>query len=91
MTRMRAVELGVPVIHAAVTGKSTVIDNEGNLTSTTGLGTREIFYGGYGVSNSTIYTTTGDLVMYLAAILGILVWSRTPSLVGSRARPQEED
>jgi apolipoprotein N-acyltransferase len=35
MTRMRAVELGVPIIHAAVTGKSTVIDVDGSVGSVT--------------------------------------------------------
>jgi apolipoprotein N-acyltransferase len=29
MTRMRAAELGVPVVHSAVTGKSTIIDRTG--------------------------------------------------------------
>jgi apolipoprotein N-acyltransferase len=85
MTRMRAVELGVPIVHAAVTGKSTVTDNQGSFTSTTGLGTEEIFYGELGASTSTPFTTIGNLVMYVAAILGIVTWARIRWLVGSSA------
>lgn len=91
MTRMRAVELGVPLVHAAVTGKSTVTDNQGSFQSTTGLGSREIFYGELDASTSTPYTTTGDLLMYLAAILGTVTWLRTRGLVGSAAPSTEED
>jgi apolipoprotein N-acyltransferase len=87
MTRMRAVELGVPIVHAAVTGKSTVTDRFGEFTLTTGLGGQEIFEAGYCCSNATPYTATGDLLMYLAAIAGILVWSRAPALVGSDDSP----
>lgn len=91
MTRMRAVELGVPVIHAAVTGKSTVIAADGEFEATTGLGSSEIFYGAYGGSRETPYTVTGDLVMYLAAAIGIVVWSRVPPLVGSMGPRVEEE
>lgn len=83
MTRMRAVELGVPVIHAAVTGKSVVIRFDGALGPTTHLGSMEILQDEVGPTRSTWYTATGDLVMYLAAILGILGWSLAAALVGS--------
>lgn len=83
MTRMRAVELGVPVIHAAVTGKSVVIDASGALGPTTELGAMEVLQDDYGGTRGTPYTTTGDLVMYLAALIGILGWSRATALVGS--------
>lgn len=76
MTRMRAVELGIPVIHAAVTGKSTVIDLDGSVGPVTNLGTSEILQDGYRADQiDTPYTVTGDLVMYLAAIVGIIAWS----------------
>lgn len=91
MTRMRAVELGVPVIHAAVTGKSTVVDVDGDLGPVTELGAMEVLQDTYGGSRTTPYTATGDLVMYLAAIAGVLGWSRHPVLVGSVAKPTEED
>ena len=89
MTRMRAVENGAPIIHAAVTGKSTVIDINGETGPITGLGTSEVLQDVYGSSIDTIYTITGDLVMYLAAIAGIVAWGLP--LVGSRQKTTEED
>ena len=71
MTRMRAVELGVPIIHAAVTGKSVFIGSDGDLGEVTGLGTMEILTGIYGGDSDTPYTATGDLLMYLAALAGL--------------------
>lgn len=85
MTRMRAVELGIPVIHAAVTGKSTVIDYQGEYDSTTETGEMVVFYGDIGPSTSTLYSTIGDLVMILSALAFIGLWVRNRRLVGSRA------
>jgi len=83
MTRMRAVELGVPVVHAAVTGRSVVIDADGSLGPETGLGTMEVLQDVYGGTRATPYTVYGDAIMYLATFLGILGWSRSAALVGS--------
>ena len=91
MTRMRAVELGVPVIHAAVTGRSTLIDTRGDLGAITGVGTQEVLYGSYGPSMSTPYRVTGDLLMYLAALIGMVTWARPPALVGSAPGPLQEE
>ena len=91
MTRMRAVELGVPVIHAAVTGKSTIIDANGEFGETTGLATQEILEGHHGTSNRTPYAVAGDLLLYLAVIVGVIMWWRTRSLVGSDPPKSEED
>jgi apolipoprotein N-acyltransferase len=85
MTRMRAVELGVPVIHAAVTGKSTVVDPSGETGPVTGLGTMEVLQDSYGGERATPFITIGNSVMYAAAILGIVTWARIRWLVGSRA------
>jgi apolipoprotein N-acyltransferase len=85
MTRMRAVELGVPVIHAAVTGKSTVVDPSGETGPVTGLGTMEILQDSYGDERSTPFVTIGNSVMYLAAAAGLLSWARIRRLVGSGA------
>jgi apolipoprotein N-acyltransferase len=85
MTRMRAAELGVPIIHSAVTGKSTVMDYQGSFETTTGLGTQEIYEGTYGPTTATLYSFTGNLVMYGAALLGFLAWHRARALVGSGA------
>jgi apolipoprotein N-acyltransferase len=91
MTRMRAVELGVPVIHAAVTGKSTVIQADGTFEETTALGTQEVFVAEYGSSRRTPYVVIGNLVMYLAALSGVVTAARLRWLLGSAdSRHQEE-
>lgn len=91
MTRMRAVELGVPVIHAAVTGASTVIDRFGDFDSKTELGSSEIIEGRYCCSQSTAFAMIGNSVMYLGAVLGILTWVRVRWLVGSETQQPEEE
>jgi apolipoprotein N-acyltransferase len=93
MTRMRAAELGMPVIHAAVTGKSVFVGQGGELTTqTTGLGTMEMLTGLVSPSARSIYETTGDVVMMLAAVVGILTWwrIRRPLLVSTPASDEEE-
>jgi apolipoprotein N-acyltransferase len=92
MTRMRAAELGMPVIHAAVTGKSVFIGAGGELTSeTTGLGTMETLTGLVVPSSQSIYARTGDLAMILAAVAGLVTWWRTRGpLVGSAPATDEE-
>ena len=92
MTRMRAVELGVAVLHAAVTGKSAVIGPRGDIDETTDLGTQEVLSGLLDLPlRRTPYSYTGDLLMYLVAILGILTWWRARSLVGSGDHTLEEE
>ena len=91
MTRMRAVELGIPVIHAAVTGKSTVIDPTGETGPITELGTMEVLQDTYGTPRATLFTTIGNSAMYLAAIGGLLVWVLSQRLVGSEHRLPEEE
>ena len=89
MTRMRAVELGVPVVHAAVTGKSTVIDARGSFTETTATGESVVFRGVATTSATTGYVVVGDLVMWLAAVVGLIIWAYP--LVGSRSETRQED
>ena len=91
MTRMRAVELGVPVIHAAVTGMSTIIDNQGSFSDMTGLGTEEVLSGELGVSAMTPFITIGNMVMYLAGLLGLATWARLRWVVGSGAMQSPAD
>jgi apolipoprotein N-acyltransferase len=91
MTRMRAVELGVPVVHAAVTGKSTVVDPFGDITQTTGLGTEEILIEAMTTPRATPYTFVGDLLAYLAVLVGAIVWWRPRKLVGSASQSTEEE
>ncbi|MEX2652416.1 MAG: apolipoprotein N-acyltransferase [Acidimicrobiia bacterium] len=93
MTRMRAAELRVPVIHAAVTGRSVVIDEEGRfLTDPSGLGTQEIVYGEVLPRSPSVYAQTGDVLMILAAIAGLVTWWRTRQpLVAFGNRTLEEE
>ena len=83
MTRMRAAELRVPVAHAAVTGKSVVIDQSGDFASSfSGLGTREIIAGVVYRGSRTFYSYAGDWMLYVSVALGILVaWRRRRLLV----------
>ncbi len=91
MTRMRAAELGVPVVHAAVTGKSVFINSEGEFTSdTSGLGTEEVIFGTVVPGLPTFYSRLGDWVMYLA-VLGIGAWSVWGLLVSKSEKPEGVD
>ena len=91
MTRMRAVELGVPIIHAAVTGKSTVIGPDGDVGDTTALGAQEVLSSSFGGASDTPFAVIGNSVMYLAALLGLLTWWRSRLLVGSDDHILEEE
>ena len=93
MTRMRAAELGTPVIHAAVTGKSVFIGDGGQFTSeSTGLGTMEILIGAVAPSARSIYANTGDVVMIVAALIGLGTWwrARHPLVVSAPVIDEEE-
>jgi apolipoprotein N-acyltransferase len=91
MTRMRAVELGVPLVHAAVTGKSAFVDPEGELYEVTELGTQEIIYRTFGSARTTPYSKVGDLVLYLCAVLSVLIWWQGRSLVGSGGQVMDKE
>jgi apolipoprotein N-acyltransferase len=93
MTRMRAAEMGLDVIHAAVTGKSTVISADGSLGEVSGLGTQEIVYGSVaGRTSASLYATVGDALMGFAALTGVITWwrARRP-LVASDPETDEEE
>jgi apolipoprotein N-acyltransferase len=93
MTRMRAAELGTPVIHAAVTGRSVFIDESGELVSEkTGLGTLEIVTATLSPLARSVYVVTGDLLMLLAALAGLITWWRVrkPLVVSGPASDEEE-
>lgn len=75
MTRMRAVELGVPIIHAAVTGKSAIIDLDGEILASTSLGEMVSLSGEYRTAGvRTPYVVIGNSLMYVAALAGVLIW-----------------
>jgi apolipoprotein N-acyltransferase len=93
MTRMRAAELGLDVIHAAVTGKSAVIDASGGVGETTGLGTEEILYGTVSMGREpSRYARVGDVLIILAALTGLATWwrARKPLVVSATDAEEEE-
>jgi apolipoprotein N-acyltransferase len=93
MTRMRAAELGTPVIHAAVTGRSVFIGERGEFVSeATGLGTSEILTATINPFVRSIYARTGDVVMLVAAVIGLITWWRVRKpLVASAPEDHEEE
>ena len=74
ITRMRAAELGVDVVHSAVTGRSTFITDGGMVGRRTGLATSEIVVGVVRLSERgpTLYVRWGDWVQVGAMVVGFL-------------------
>jgi apolipoprotein N-acyltransferase len=70
MTRMRSAELGVDLIHSAITGKSTLITDGGVVGETTDLVAAEVLTGTVEMRRSgrTLYAVLGDWLAVLAAI-----------------------
>jgi apolipoprotein N-acyltransferase len=84
MTRMHASALGVDVIHAALTGRSTIISDNGSVGPISGLFTAEILTGEVRVrsSGTTLYAALGEWP-YLVAIMWFL------AVMVARARKTE--
>jgi apolipoprotein N-acyltransferase len=93
MTRMRATELGVPVVHSAVTGRSVVIDATGEFADQiTGLGTMETISSDVVIPRSSSpYAAFGDVVMLAAAVLVFPVIMRSRRVVGSANSVEEKE
>ncbi len=92
MTRMRAVELGVPVVHAAVSGKSVLIDARGAfITEVTESGVQAVLQGAVVPGAASLYARMGDLVMYAAVVVGLAGWWRTRRVVVSVDPAREEE
>jgi apolipoprotein N-acyltransferase len=90
MTRMRAAELGLPLIHAAVTGKSVVVGADGAfLSEMSELGTEEIVYAELTTASPGLYAATGDVLMWVAVLAMLVTWWRQRTLVASPAREEE--
>ncbi len=70
MTRMRSAELGVDVIHSAVTGRSTIITDAGVVGPKTPLAEPAVVTGTVQMreGSPTLYTLWGDWVQILAAL-----------------------
>lgn len=76
MTRMRAAELGVDVVHAAITGKSAFIEADGTIVSQTEAFRPEVLLGTvhFRTDGLTLYARFGDWLQYLAiAALSVVV------------------
>ena len=73
MTRMRAAEHGVDVVHAAITGRSAFITADGSIKDQTDLFAEEVLTTtlNYRSAGLTLYSRWGDWVQYLA--LGTLL------------------
>ncbi len=87
MTRMRSAELGVDVVHAAVTGRSTIITDGGVVGPRTPLAEAAVVTGTVHMreGTATLYTMWGDWLQILAALSLLLL--ATPRL---RLRPSLE-
>jgi len=73
MVTLRAVENRVPIVRAANTGITALIDSSGSVVRSTGLFTREVLSGKIKINrSSTFYTQWGDLFSYLC--MGITIF-----------------
>ena len=72
MTRMRAAELGTPVVHAAITGRSAFIAADGTIESRTEAFEADVLIGtvSFRTAGPTLYARLGDWVQYLAIAAG---------------------
>lgn len=94
MSRLRAVENGRWVVHAAISGISAVVDPDGNVVDR-----RELFEPAVmrhtirASSRTTLYTRLGDWVPWASLVVtaGLLALPRRRSLVGGGAAPLPAD
>jgi len=73
MTRMRAAENGFPVVHAALTGPSVLIDSKGTLGPETGVMSEALLTGSITPRTAapTLYTRWGEWFAYLALLTAL--------------------
>lgn len=93
MVRMSAASLGVDIVHAAVTGRSTIIRADGSVTRQTDLFKEDLLRGRVHlqVSRRTVFAVAGDWLQILAILVGIGVVATTVGSGRSRdfkIRPQ---
>ena len=83
ITRMRAAELGMPLIHTAVTGRSTLITATGETGPRTALAEEALLLGEVQSraesQGPTLYVRLGDWVqlLFIAALIGEVLYSRS--------------
>jgi apolipoprotein N-acyltransferase len=75
MIRMSAASLGVDVIVASITGKSTIVRADGSMGRTTGLFEGDVLRGGVNLQESrrTVFTVAGDWLQITAMLAGLTV------------------
>lgn len=75
MTRVGAAALGMDLVHAAITGKSTVIRANGTFDDTTGLYTSEVFFdrARFRDAGPTLYARWGDWLSTIAIIVTLVL------------------
>lgn len=74
ISRVRSAEMGMDIVHAAVTGKSALIESPGVEVERTGLFTAELISGTLSMrgDGDTVYVRMGD-VLQVVSILALLV------------------
>ncbi len=75
LTRMRAAETGIPIVHAAITGKSIFIGADGSLgEESTALFNPSVLVGdvNWRTAGKTLYVRFGDWLQVLAIVAGIV-------------------
>jgi len=74
MAVFRAIENRKPVVRAANTGISGLIDSSGRITAATPIFTRQIVHGQVKMDNTmTFYTKYGDIFSYLCIVIFIII------------------
>lgn len=71
MTRMRAAEFGVDLVHAAITGKSAIVHADGTVSDETRAFNQEILTGevGFRTAGLTLYARWGDWLQWAAVAM----------------------
>lgn len=73
--RVRAVEQGLPLVRAANTGISAVIDSYGKILASLPLGSRDVFDAALpGPIETTIFASYGRAVEILFSVIWMLIW-----------------
>jgi apolipoprotein N-acyltransferase len=93
MVRMSAASLGIDIVHAAVTGRSTIIRADGSVTRHTDLFEEDLLRGRVHLQTArrTVYAIAGDWLQILAILASIGVLATTVGSGRSRdfkIRPQ---
>ncbi|NNK90855.1 MAG: apolipoprotein N-acyltransferase [Acidimicrobiia bacterium] len=73
MTRVGAAAMGMDLVHAAITGKSTIIAADGTYGDTTDLLSTEVLFGraAFRDAGSTLYARFGDVLSTLAIVIAL--------------------